>query len=122
MLKKLISNTFTTPSNNTTKNTFKELWKISHLTNYDFLNLYNIPENFDIDCFYSFMKKNKITDVALKFSAEISEEYKTHLEAIVDEIIETESHEYRPPYIKFPGLDEEKITMNYIIFLFISVL
>uniref|UniRef100_A0A914YFQ6 Uncharacterized protein n=1 Tax=Panagrolaimus superbus TaxID=310955 RepID=A0A914YFQ6_9BILA len=100
--------TFTTPSNNISKNTFKELWKISYLSNYHCFYLYNIPENFEIDSFYSYMKKNKNTRVSLEFSDQISEEYKARLEAIVDEIIETQNHEYKPPYIKFPGMNGEK--------------
>uniref|UniRef100_A0A914YIJ7 Ribosomal protein S2 n=1 Tax=Panagrolaimus superbus TaxID=310955 RepID=A0A914YIJ7_9BILA len=53
---KVIYYTFSTPSNNTTKNTFKDTWKISHLSNSFHFYLFNIPQNFDIDIFYSYMK------------------------------------------------------------------
>uniref|UniRef100_A0A914Z2W4 Uncharacterized protein n=1 Tax=Panagrolaimus superbus TaxID=310955 RepID=A0A914Z2W4_9BILA len=99
---------FTNPSNNTSKTSFKELWKNPHLSNYDRFYLKNIPENFEIDCFYTYMKKNKKTRVDLEFSDEVSEEYQIRLEAIIDEIIATKNHEYKPPLINFPGIDQEK--------------
>uniref|UniRef100_A0A914YL25 Uncharacterized protein n=1 Tax=Panagrolaimus superbus TaxID=310955 RepID=A0A914YL25_9BILA len=53
---KSINYTFTTPSNNTSKKSFEELWKIRHFSIYDYVRLFSIPEDFNIDCFYSFMK------------------------------------------------------------------
>uniref|UniRef100_A0A914YLT4 Uncharacterized protein n=1 Tax=Panagrolaimus superbus TaxID=310955 RepID=A0A914YLT4_9BILA len=100
--------TFTTSSNNTAKVDFKELWNIPHCANYDHFCLYNIPEDFDIDGFYPFMKKNKKTRVNLCFSDEISEEYKARLEAFIDEIIDAKDHGYKPPYISFLGNNQEK--------------
>uniref|UniRef100_A0A914Z948 Uncharacterized protein n=1 Tax=Panagrolaimus superbus TaxID=310955 RepID=A0A914Z948_9BILA len=66
--------------------------------------------------FYSFMKKNKNAKMFLKFSDEISEEFKTRLETIVDEIIGAKNHGYEPPYIEFPGLRHDKFIKLHIIF------
>uniref|UniRef100_A0A914Y263 Uncharacterized protein n=1 Tax=Panagrolaimus superbus TaxID=310955 RepID=A0A914Y263_9BILA len=77
-----------------------------------------IREDFDIDIFYSFMKKNKNTRVHLKFSDQISEEYKARLEAIVDEIIATKNREYKPPLIDFRGLHREKSNKLFLFFCF----
>uniref|UniRef100_A0A914ZB38 Uncharacterized protein n=1 Tax=Panagrolaimus superbus TaxID=310955 RepID=A0A914ZB38_9BILA len=107
--------TFTTPSDNTSKITFKELWKISNLSNYDDFYLSNIPEDFDINSFYSFMKKNKKIRIRLDFSDTISEEYKVPLEAIINEIIGTHNHGYKPPSSKLPypiNAIEEAFKMN----------
>uniref|UniRef100_A0A914NZN3 Uncharacterized protein n=1 Tax=Panagrolaimus davidi TaxID=227884 RepID=A0A914NZN3_9BILA len=62
-----------------------------------------LSEDFDIDTFYSFIKKNN-TRISLCFSHTISEAYKNHLEAIIDEIIEAKNH----AYIYFHGLEDTK--------------
>uniref|UniRef100_A0A914ZGX1 Uncharacterized protein n=1 Tax=Panagrolaimus superbus TaxID=310955 RepID=A0A914ZGX1_9BILA len=113
---KEIEITFTTPSNNTPKKTFKEFWEIPQLSIYDNFCLCDIPEIFDINSFYSFMKKNKNAKIFLSFSDEISEECKTRLEAIIDEITETENHEYKVPFIRFPGIDEKRFNKLFNIF------
>uniref|UniRef100_A0AC34F248 Uncharacterized protein n=1 Tax=Panagrolaimus sp. ES5 TaxID=591445 RepID=A0AC34F248_9BILA len=91
-----------------TSETMKELCKISHFATLDYFTLWNIPEAFNIDSFSSYMKKNKVTSIKLHFCDTISEGYKGRLEAIVDEVIEAETREYKTPRINFSGLDKEK--------------
>uniref|UniRef100_A0AC34FGT1 Uncharacterized protein n=1 Tax=Panagrolaimus sp. ES5 TaxID=591445 RepID=A0AC34FGT1_9BILA len=91
-----------------TFSTFKELLKIPHFATLDLLGLWNIPETFDVETFYTNMNKNKHTKIDLDFRNTISDQYKTRLETIIDEIIDTENHEYKIPFISFDGLDEEK--------------
>uniref|UniRef100_A0AC34G1N0 Uncharacterized protein n=1 Tax=Panagrolaimus sp. ES5 TaxID=591445 RepID=A0AC34G1N0_9BILA len=91
-----------------TSKTMKELCKIPHFASLDYFTLSDIPEAFNIESFYTYMKKNKVTSVKLDFCDTISEGYKGRLEAIVDEVIEAETREYKTPLICFPGLDDEK--------------
>uniref|UniRef100_A0AC34FJM4 DUF38 domain-containing protein n=1 Tax=Panagrolaimus sp. ES5 TaxID=591445 RepID=A0AC34FJM4_9BILA len=91
-----------------TSKTFKELLKIPRFATLDRLNLYEIPEVFDIASYYVHMKKNKHTKFLLYFCETISDEYKIRIEAIVDEIIDATNHKYKTPLIYFNGLDEEK--------------
>uniref|UniRef100_A0AC34FMS1 Uncharacterized protein n=1 Tax=Panagrolaimus sp. ES5 TaxID=591445 RepID=A0AC34FMS1_9BILA len=99
---------FVAASKNASKNTLKEFWKIPHLLTLDSLSFGNITEEFNIDNFVIFIKQNKNTRIQLYFADTISEAYKNRLEIIIDEIIKTENHDYKPPYISFRGLDEEK--------------
>uniref|UniRef100_A0A914PQX2 Uncharacterized protein n=1 Tax=Panagrolaimus davidi TaxID=227884 RepID=A0A914PQX2_9BILA len=91
-----------------TTKTMKELLKIPNFLKLDVFCMNRILENFDIETFYNYMKKNKTTFVWLKFVDPMSEEYKNRLENIIDEIIATKKFDYKPPYIYFPGLDGEK--------------
>uniref|UniRef100_A0A914PEU8 Uncharacterized protein n=1 Tax=Panagrolaimus davidi TaxID=227884 RepID=A0A914PEU8_9BILA len=91
-----------------TSNTVKELLELPH-----FLKLYEfvfdgLPETFDVDAIFAYLKKNKYTEFILRFADSISEEYKVRLEKIVDEILQTETHDYKVPLIRFNGLDAEK--------------
>uniref|UniRef100_A0AC34FY98 DUF38 domain-containing protein n=1 Tax=Panagrolaimus sp. ES5 TaxID=591445 RepID=A0AC34FY98_9BILA len=72
-----------------TSKTFKELLKIPHFATLDEFVLYTIPESFDIESFYVYLKKNKHTKIGIHFCDTISDQYKTRLEAIIDEIINT---------------------------------
>uniref|UniRef100_A0A914YK29 Uncharacterized protein n=1 Tax=Panagrolaimus superbus TaxID=310955 RepID=A0A914YK29_9BILA len=90
---------FTFATNNTSKTTFNALWEISHILNYNYFYLGNIPEDFDIENFHSFLKKNKKTWICLSFSDAISEEYKARLKAIIDEIINAENPKHGLPVI-----------------------
>uniref|UniRef100_A0AC34FHX2 Uncharacterized protein n=1 Tax=Panagrolaimus sp. ES5 TaxID=591445 RepID=A0AC34FHX2_9BILA len=71
-----------------------------------------IPEAFDLDAFYGYMKKNVLTEVDLKFGGSLSDAYKARLDIIIDEIfaenkyIETEK--YKPPIIYISELDRYK--------------
>uniref|UniRef100_A0A914PPV4 Uncharacterized protein n=1 Tax=Panagrolaimus davidi TaxID=227884 RepID=A0A914PPV4_9BILA len=72
------------------------------------MKLYGIPEVFDIETFFAYLKKNKYTKFELYFADSISEEYKVRIEKIVDEILQTKFHDYKPPFISFDGLAAEK--------------
>uniref|UniRef100_A0A914QL11 Uncharacterized protein n=1 Tax=Panagrolaimus davidi TaxID=227884 RepID=A0A914QL11_9BILA len=89
-----------------TSKTMKELTKLSHFLKLDNLDLYNLSEVFDIDAFYSYMKKNLHTKFFLTFDEQISERYMNRLKTIVDEILETKQFNYKPPGINFTGLEE----------------
>uniref|UniRef100_A0A914R3R3 Uncharacterized protein n=1 Tax=Panagrolaimus davidi TaxID=227884 RepID=A0A914R3R3_9BILA len=72
------------------------------------MKLYGIPEVFDVETFFAYLKKNKYTKFNLYFAGSISEEYKVRIEKIVDEILQTKYHDYKPPFITFDGLAAEK--------------
>uniref|UniRef100_A0AC34F8U1 Uncharacterized protein n=1 Tax=Panagrolaimus sp. ES5 TaxID=591445 RepID=A0AC34F8U1_9BILA len=91
-----------------TSKTFDELLKIPHFATLKYLSLVNIPETFDLDAFYGYMKKNKLTTLKMYFSGAISEAYKNRIEEIIDEIISTKNHEYKVPLIRYSGIDHQK--------------
>uniref|UniRef100_A0AC34F6I5 Uncharacterized protein n=1 Tax=Panagrolaimus sp. ES5 TaxID=591445 RepID=A0AC34F6I5_9BILA len=91
-----------------TSNTFKELLKLQHFSKIDKFVLGDISEIFVIDSFFTYVKKNKHTKFSLWFNNSISAGFKNRLEAIVDEIIETKTRNYKSPIICFPGIDYEK--------------
>uniref|UniRef100_A0A914QDM8 Uncharacterized protein n=1 Tax=Panagrolaimus davidi TaxID=227884 RepID=A0A914QDM8_9BILA len=91
-----------------TGKTFKELMNIPHFMTLDSLKLFNVPEEFDLECFYIYMKKNERTEVGLEFGIPLSDGYKIRLNLITDEIIATQNHDYKPPWIEFYGMDAEK--------------
>uniref|UniRef100_A0A914PA37 Uncharacterized protein n=1 Tax=Panagrolaimus davidi TaxID=227884 RepID=A0A914PA37_9BILA len=92
-----------------TANTMKKLTKLSHFFKLDDFTLYNVSEVFDIDAFYSYMKKNQwCTKCILEFDEQISDAFKNKLKTIVDEILETQQFNYKPPVINFIGLDSQK--------------
>uniref|UniRef100_A0A914R0X0 Uncharacterized protein n=1 Tax=Panagrolaimus davidi TaxID=227884 RepID=A0A914R0X0_9BILA len=87
-----------------TTKTAEELPKIPHFLSLDQFGISEIPETFDIQCFYGHIKENKKTQIFLGFSHKISDEYKTRLQKIVDEILKTENRDYKVPRIYFPGI------------------
>uniref|UniRef100_A0AC34FN25 Uncharacterized protein n=1 Tax=Panagrolaimus sp. ES5 TaxID=591445 RepID=A0AC34FN25_9BILA len=97
------------PSNGSAINfkTFKELLKIFQFLKLKGCTLRDIAEDFDLDTFYKYMKKNKHTSIKLFFCDTISEAYETRLQTIVDEIVESEIREFKPPYIFYHGQDEK---------------
>uniref|UniRef100_A0A914PG37 Uncharacterized protein n=1 Tax=Panagrolaimus davidi TaxID=227884 RepID=A0A914PG37_9BILA len=102
----------------TNKNTMKELLKIPNFLKLDVFSLTNLSEDFDIETFYNYMKKNKTTKFWFHFQNQISEAYKNRIETIVDEIIATKEFIYKPPMIYFPEIDDEKFeTLKNIYFL-----
>uniref|UniRef100_A0A914PVB6 Uncharacterized protein n=1 Tax=Panagrolaimus davidi TaxID=227884 RepID=A0A914PVB6_9BILA len=86
-----------------TSKTADELLKIPHFLSLDKFEISQIPEIFDIQSFYGHIKKNKKTKIELHFSDQISDEYKTRLQTIVDEILEAENRDYKVPWISFFG-------------------
>uniref|UniRef100_A0A914PQE8 Uncharacterized protein n=1 Tax=Panagrolaimus davidi TaxID=227884 RepID=A0A914PQE8_9BILA len=91
-----------------TSNIVKELLELQHFSKIDKFELQNIPEIFDIETFFTYLKKNKHTKFTITFVNSISETYKNRLKEIVDEIIETEKHDYKIPNIYFGGINIEK--------------
>uniref|UniRef100_A0A914QW75 Uncharacterized protein n=1 Tax=Panagrolaimus davidi TaxID=227884 RepID=A0A914QW75_9BILA len=105
---KTIEYTCTPTSPSVTGKTFRKLMNIPHFMTLDSLKLWNVPEEFDFECFYIYMKKNERTEVEVEFGFPLSDGYKIRLNSIVDEIIATQNHDYKPPWIDFDGMDEEK--------------
>uniref|UniRef100_A0A914PZE3 Uncharacterized protein n=1 Tax=Panagrolaimus davidi TaxID=227884 RepID=A0A914PZE3_9BILA len=93
---------------NITSKTFNELLKIPHFLKLQSIYLNCIPDTFDIEAFYVYMKKNKTTKFFLIFDYSISARYKNRLEEIVDELLSTKVFNYKPPIIYYDGLDGEK--------------
>uniref|UniRef100_A0AC34FS73 Uncharacterized protein n=1 Tax=Panagrolaimus sp. ES5 TaxID=591445 RepID=A0AC34FS73_9BILA len=82
--------------------TVKKLVKIPHFLNLTELYFQFLPDCFDIDTFFTYIKQNKKTMINLTFSDEMFETHR--LKSIVREIIQAENHPYRPPYIHFPDM------------------
>uniref|UniRef100_A0A914QTV2 DUF38 domain-containing protein n=1 Tax=Panagrolaimus davidi TaxID=227884 RepID=A0A914QTV2_9BILA len=93
---------------NITSKTMKELLQIPHFATLDLFRMDYIPETFDLDTFYSYMKQNKLTKFCLVFNHSISAAYINQLEAIFNEIYETKIHGYNPAIIRYPGVDNQK--------------
>jgi hypothetical protein len=86
-----------------TTKTAQELLKIPHFISLEDFQIREVPEIFDIKSFYGHIKENKKTKIYLSFS-QISDEYKTRLQTIVDEILATENRDYKVPRIYFSGI------------------
>uniref|UniRef100_A0AC34F7R1 Uncharacterized protein n=1 Tax=Panagrolaimus sp. ES5 TaxID=591445 RepID=A0AC34F7R1_9BILA len=97
-----------TSVSNITSKSVEELLKIPHFSTLKYLNLNNIPEAFDLDAFYIFMKKNKLASFVLSFDDSISEAYKNRLEEIIDEMLSTKNHDYNPCFISFSEMIYQK--------------
>uniref|UniRef100_A0AC35GE41 Uncharacterized protein n=1 Tax=Panagrolaimus sp. PS1159 TaxID=55785 RepID=A0AC35GE41_9BILA len=91
-------------SNIFTTKTAEELLKIPQFLSLDEFQTSEIPEIFDIKSFYGHITENKKTKYNLHFSDQISDAYKTRLQTIVYEIIETENRNYKVPNIVFSGM------------------
>uniref|UniRef100_A0AC34GXY1 Uncharacterized protein n=1 Tax=Panagrolaimus sp. ES5 TaxID=591445 RepID=A0AC34GXY1_9BILA len=87
--------------------TFKELLKNPQFLKLKGCTFLDTPEDFDLDAFYEYMKKNKDTSIELSFCDELSEAYCNRLQTIVNEIVESETHDYNIPKIFFNGQDEK---------------
>uniref|UniRef100_A0A914P5K1 DUF38 domain-containing protein n=1 Tax=Panagrolaimus davidi TaxID=227884 RepID=A0A914P5K1_9BILA len=90
-----------------TAKTVKELLKLPRLQNFDEFRLFNVPEAFDIEAFFAHIKKSKGM-FQLGFAGSLSDDYQSRLEAIVDELIQAETFDFIPPFIFYPGMDDEK--------------
>uniref|UniRef100_A0A914P514 Uncharacterized protein n=1 Tax=Panagrolaimus davidi TaxID=227884 RepID=A0A914P514_9BILA len=91
-----------------TSTTVNELLKNPKFHELDVFSLIDIPGAFDIDLFYKHIKKNKHTEIIIRFDYSVSESFTNRLRTIIDEILEAEIHDYRIPYIAFPDIDEKK--------------
>uniref|UniRef100_A0A914Q204 Uncharacterized protein n=1 Tax=Panagrolaimus davidi TaxID=227884 RepID=A0A914Q204_9BILA len=89
-----------------TSKTFHELTKIPHFANLSSLILDGLHEDFDVEAFYVYMKKNQCTKFELYFVSSISDEYKARIEEIIDEINATEKFNYKTPSIHFYKIGE----------------
>uniref|UniRef100_A0AC35F4P8 Uncharacterized protein n=1 Tax=Panagrolaimus sp. PS1159 TaxID=55785 RepID=A0AC35F4P8_9BILA len=91
-----------------TSNTVTEFLTIPHFSKISKIILREIPETFDIEKCFAFIKKNKITKVDIFFNHFLSDAYKIRVESIIDEILQTENHDYKVPEIAFEGCDRQK--------------
>jgi hypothetical protein len=85
--------------------TVKELLNLPHFSRLNSFKIFNVPEDFDIESFFAFIKTNNHTRIRLEFAETISEDYKARLDAVITEIFETEEHDYKLPWIDYPGID-----------------
>uniref|UniRef100_A0A914QZU3 Uncharacterized protein n=1 Tax=Panagrolaimus davidi TaxID=227884 RepID=A0A914QZU3_9BILA len=90
-----------------TAKTVKEMLKLPHLQNNVRFSLCNVPEAFDIEFFFAHIKKSKGI-FCLEFPGALSVDYQSRLEAIIDELIQTRTFDYIPPFISYPEMDDEK--------------
>uniref|UniRef100_A0A914PS27 Uncharacterized protein n=1 Tax=Panagrolaimus davidi TaxID=227884 RepID=A0A914PS27_9BILA len=82
-----------------TTKTAEELLKIPQFLSLDEFAMWEIPEIFDIQSFYGHIKENKKTQIDLHFSDQISDEYDTRLETVVNEIFKTENRDYSVTFV-----------------------
>uniref|UniRef100_A0A914QGS0 Uncharacterized protein n=1 Tax=Panagrolaimus davidi TaxID=227884 RepID=A0A914QGS0_9BILA len=88
----------------------KELIKIEHFWKINYICFEGLTDNFDIKTFYDYMKKNKQTRFRLRFSYSIYTAYRNRLEEIIDEVIETQNHDYKVPFFAVPDIDHFKLS------------
>uniref|UniRef100_A0A914Q3W0 DUF38 domain-containing protein n=1 Tax=Panagrolaimus davidi TaxID=227884 RepID=A0A914Q3W0_9BILA len=99
--------TFKDDDKTVTVESVKELLKLPSLPNFRAFRLFNVPEAFDIETFFAHIKKSKGI-FQLEFAGALSVDYQSRLEAIIDELIETRTFDYIPPFISYPEMDDEK--------------
>uniref|UniRef100_A0A914PK92 Uncharacterized protein n=1 Tax=Panagrolaimus davidi TaxID=227884 RepID=A0A914PK92_9BILA len=90
-----------------TPDTVKKLVKIPHFSKLNRFTLELIPENFDIQTFYEYIKGNKKTKICLLFDNEYSDDYLVLLQTIVYEIHATENRDYEFPHINMRTMEDE---------------
>uniref|UniRef100_A0A914QDL0 Uncharacterized protein n=1 Tax=Panagrolaimus davidi TaxID=227884 RepID=A0A914QDL0_9BILA len=95
-----------------TAKTVKEILKLPHLQYFFQFRLFNVPEAFDIQLFFAHIKKSNGI-FQLGFAGALSVAYQSRLEAIIDELIESQTFDYIPPFISYPGMDDEKYKKLY---------
>uniref|UniRef100_A0A914QY27 Uncharacterized protein n=1 Tax=Panagrolaimus davidi TaxID=227884 RepID=A0A914QY27_9BILA len=95
-----------------TANTVKDILKLHHRHIFGtcVFRLFSVPEAFDIETLFAHIKKSKGM-FQLEFADALSDDYRSRLETIIDELIEAENFDYIPPFIFYPGMDDEKCRM-----------
>uniref|UniRef100_A0A914PR16 Uncharacterized protein n=1 Tax=Panagrolaimus davidi TaxID=227884 RepID=A0A914PR16_9BILA len=89
--------------------TFGKFLKNPNFLALEVFTCYHISDNFDIEAFFVYMESNKHTKINLEFANNISVALKNRLEQIVDEILSTQNHGYKPPFLHFLGLAQQKL-------------
>uniref|UniRef100_A0AC35G835 Uncharacterized protein n=1 Tax=Panagrolaimus sp. PS1159 TaxID=55785 RepID=A0AC35G835_9BILA len=89
-----------------TPDSVKELVKIPHFSKLNRFTLEDIPESFDIQTYYEYIKGNKKTKICLGFDNEYSDEYLALLQTIVYEIGATENRDYKFPHITIDPMED----------------
>uniref|UniRef100_A0A914QXQ4 Uncharacterized protein n=1 Tax=Panagrolaimus davidi TaxID=227884 RepID=A0A914QXQ4_9BILA len=87
-----------------TAETVNKLLNTPYFFNLDRIELVYIPETFDVDTFYGYIKKNTTTLISIKFCDAISQAYKNSLEETAKEILFTQNRQYKTPLIDFAGI------------------
>uniref|UniRef100_A0AC35GSU2 DUF38 domain-containing protein n=1 Tax=Panagrolaimus sp. PS1159 TaxID=55785 RepID=A0AC35GSU2_9BILA len=109
-----LDHTFKDDDKTITAKSVEELLKLPRLQNFSEFRLFNIPEAFDIDEFlFSHIEKSK-SIFELVFADDLSVDYQSRLEAIIDGLIEAQIFDYIPPFISYPEMmesvwDDEKL-------------
>uniref|UniRef100_A0A914PB93 DUF38 domain-containing protein n=1 Tax=Panagrolaimus davidi TaxID=227884 RepID=A0A914PB93_9BILA len=90
-----------------TAKSVKELLKLPQLQNFIEFRLFYVPEALDIQIFFAHIKKSRGM-FQFEFAGALSVAYQSRLETIIDEIIETQTFDYIPPFIYYPEMGDEK--------------
>uniref|UniRef100_A0A914QDS1 Uncharacterized protein n=1 Tax=Panagrolaimus davidi TaxID=227884 RepID=A0A914QDS1_9BILA len=93
------------------KETFKELVKLPNFAKFDTFCINHIPETFDLETFFEYIKENKHTTFELAFDDSISLPYKIRIEAIIDEILQTKPLNYKAPLLNFTEINQQKLRL-----------
>uniref|UniRef100_A0A914QUQ0 Uncharacterized protein n=1 Tax=Panagrolaimus davidi TaxID=227884 RepID=A0A914QUQ0_9BILA len=96
------------PPKTITSKTVSELLKIPHFPNLTYFMLDEVPDTFEIETFYEYIKQNKKTEIGLVFDLGISLpnlEYENRLQIIVNDILEAETRDYKVPGIHFESIE-----------------
>uniref|UniRef100_A0AC34GNL8 BTB domain-containing protein n=1 Tax=Panagrolaimus sp. ES5 TaxID=591445 RepID=A0AC34GNL8_9BILA len=86
--------------------TLENISSLKNLDSLKSLTLYRVPENFDLDELYTFVKDRLNFKFALEFADTISNEYKNQLDVLIDKIIESETPNC---FIVYHGQNIEKL-------------
>uniref|UniRef100_A0A914PQR0 Uncharacterized protein n=1 Tax=Panagrolaimus davidi TaxID=227884 RepID=A0A914PQR0_9BILA len=80
--------------------------KLQNLKNLEWFLFNDIPESLNIRDLSAFLKNYKDLEITFRFNENISDEYKNQLDALIDEIIESEVF---GRHIRYDGQEEKKL-------------